>query len=1257
MNPLDPLRFPLRGLRLIEASAGTGKTYTLAALYLRLVLGHGGACGFDRALMPPEILVVTYTNAATEELRDRIRRRLAEAAAFFRRQGQGDAWLQVLRAEFDASEWPGQAFRLEQAAQWMDEAAVYTIHAWCQRMLRQHAFDSGSLFDLTLQTDNQELLLECACDYWRSFFCHLAAADLAHVLEQINCTTPLDLLECVKPLLNLAPQTAADPLPLLQQRQRDIEDARRVWLSDFDTAVTRIQQAHQNKTLNNNKYRAASLDEWLRQLHDWVYGAGMLPQTDALQKLSATGLAAGCAKNKTAPQHPAYNALDQLRARLETYTTIRCTVLYHASADIRRRWQQARQQQAFVNFDDLLTRLQTALYAPGYEGLAEVVRQQYPVALVDEFQDTDPVQYAIFKRIYRAQADAALIMIGDPKQAIYAFRGADLHTYLTARQHIEPNRYNLPDIYTLATNYRSTAGVVQAVNQLFGAAGTYAEGPFLFKDKIPFEAVAAQGRAEQLILEGRPVSGLTFWQVSQTDPLKLGEETGFRARMANAAASAIVRWLNAAGQAPAEAGFRSATGPLEALKPADLAILVRNVTEARVMRQALARRGIRSVYLSDKDSIFASAEAEDVLRLLRACAEPEQDRLLRAALATAVLARPLAELDLLNQDEQVLEDTVEQFRRYRHIWQRQGVLSMLRTLLMDFGTPARLLADPQGERSLTNLLHLSELLQAAAVELDGEQALIRWLSNQRAAPSGESDEQVLRLESDAACVKVITIHKSKGLEYPLVLLPFIAAAASSRRSRIPGARFHDADGRLQHIFDPTPEEQEAADQERLAEDLRLLYVALTRARHAVWVSAAVVETRGNRQKSDPPRLSGLDYLLGRGQSMTVDLLAASLTALAAASPDDIALAPLPEATTDVYIPATTPLQLQPVRRIKPHTIPCDWQITSYSGIVAGSRHDQGQEGVKSEEEGEKAKNLHLPPPSSLLTPYEVFETTGADNTLAAPDSAAEDQLQEAGRVAPAIQSRAAPGAGIHAFARGAEAGTFLHGLLEWAAAAPFADVLRHPEALITHVTRICTLRDWTDWVDPLCDWLVQLLQTPLQLTGDAISLAQLPCEAYQPEMEFLLELATLEIAALDQVVHAAIVPGARRPRLQAGYFNPIRGMLKGFIDLVFEHQGRYYVLDYKSNYLGEDVAAYHHAAMQAAVLEHRYDIQLVLYSLALHRLLKIRLPDYDYDRHVGGAVYLFLRGVQADGHGVYVNTPPRKLIEALDAVTGGGKGY
>ena len=169
-NLLDPLTFPLHCARLIEASAGTGKTYTIAALYLRLVLGHGRENAFCRPLTPPEILVVTFTNAATEELRDRIRSRLAEAAAYFRGQGMGDEYLQALRCDYDAVQWPVCARMLDQAAQWMDESAIHTIHAWCQQMIRQHAFDSGGLFDLELAPSDRELMEEAACDYWRSHF-------------------------------------------------------------------------------------------------------------------------------------------------------------------------------------------------------------------------------------------------------------------------------------------------------------------------------------------------------------------------------------------------------------------------------------------------------------------------------------------------------------------------------------------------------------------------------------------------------------------------------------------------------------------------------------------------------------------------------------------------------------------------------------------------------------------------------------------------------------------------------------------------------------------------------------------------------------------------------------------------------------------------------------------------------------------------------------------------------------------------------
>ena len=269
------------------------------------------------------------------------------------------------------------------------------------------------------------------------------------------------------------------------------------------------------------------------------------------------------------------------------------------------------------------------------------------------------------------------------------------------------------------------------------------------------------------MVEGKTLNGLHVWQLPQTEPVKKTGEDGYIGQMAQSAASEIVRLLNLGRRQPPQAGFQASDGgSLQPLQPADIAILVRNQTEARAIRQALDARRVRTVYLSDKDSVFECDEAKSLLLLLRAAAEPEQERLLKAALATSVLNLPLARLDQFNQDELAWEAEVERFRKYQRIWQLHGILPMLRMLLGDFDVPTRLLASADGERSITNLLHLAELLQTAAVDLDGEHALIRWLAEQIEQPGSGADEQILRLESDEDLVRVITIYKSKGLGVP-----------------------------------------------------------------------------------------------------------------------------------------------------------------------------------------------------------------------------------------------------------------------------------------------------------------------------------------------------------------------------------------------------------------------------------------------------------------------------------------------------------
>ncbi|UDI93637.1 exodeoxyribonuclease V subunit beta [Pseudomonas sp. IAC-BECa141] len=1200
------LAFPLRGSQLIEASAGTGKTFTISALYLRLILGHGGeGSGFGRELLPPQILVVTFTDAATKELRERIRTRLAEAARFFRDETPPpDALIDELRAQFDPQQWPGCANRLDIAAQWMDEAAVSTIHSWCQRMLREHAFDSGSLFTQTLETDHSDLLGEVLRDYWR-LFCYPMQGDALNWVRS-HWAGPAALLPRVRGLFGTEREGDSDKTPselieeCLQERRAALVELKGPWRQWADELLAICHQGVANKTVDGRKMQARYFEPWFEKLKAWAEDEA-LEQLDigtGFARLTPDGMAE--AWKGEPPSHPGLDAMPVLKSSLDNLPTPDAAVLQHAAKWVGARFEDEKHRRAEMGFDDMLLRLDAALQSDGGERLATLIREQFPVALIDEFQDTDPVQYRIFESIYRIEEDnpeTGLFLIGDPKQAIYAFRGADIYTYLRARQATTGR------LHTLGTNFRSSHGMVSAVNHVFERAESREQGrgAFLFREKngvnpVPFQPVQAQGRKEHLQVSGQDVPALNIWHLSTDKPLS---GAVYRQQLAAACASEITTLLN--GGQTGRTGFVQEGKDWRGLRPADIAILVRDGKEAQAIRGELAARGVRSVYLSDKDSVFAAQEAHDLLSWLKACAEPDVERSLKAALACITLNLPLAELERLNQDELVWETRVMQFRGYRELWRKQGVLPMLRRLLHDFQLPQMLIARSDGERVLTNLLHLSELLQQAASELDGEQALIRHLAEHLALSGQAGEEQILRLESDEQLVKVVTIHKSKGLEYPLVFLPFICSAKPVDGSRLP-LHYHDESGKARISLKPDAELIALADNERLAEDLRLLYVALTRAQHACWLGVTDLK-RGNHSSS-VLHLSALGYLLGGGAMLNESSgLARWLSDLQQDCPA-LSVVEMPEATGEEYQPprneATLRATLLPARKASEN-----WWIASYSALRI----------------------------SDVLS-------VGNDE---APDSPQAQKLFDDERLDPeAPREIIAGGADIHRFPRGPNPGTFLHGLLEWAGEEGFA-VTR--ESLDDAIARRCNRRGWEGWITTLGDWLQHLLKLPLPVGLDQPPVVLEQLKQYRVEMEFWFASHKVDVLKLDEQVRQFTQNGVARGGAEAVQLN---GMFKGFIDLTFEHEGRYYVADYKSNWLGVDDAAYTERAMEQSILDNRYDLQYVLYLLALHRQLKARLVDYDYDRHIGGALYLFLRGTRAPGGGVYFARPPRELIERLD---------
>ena len=1180
---LNVLTLPLNAIQLIEASAGTGKTWTLAALYVRLILGHGWT---GQALMPPQILVMTFTEAATAELRNRIRERLAQAAQFFRGQlPDADDFLRDLQQALGTDSNAQHAERLEEAAQWMDEAAIYTIHSWSSRMLRQHAFDSQSLFDQKRLDNAPALKLKLVKDYWREFIYPLEAKQLG-ALKDLG-GSPEALLKNIQSRWQKFEKSPGgflgigqdpDPTESLkawanwQDRVLQMEAvARELLQANMADVLSRLANALQ-KDLKGNIYVPKKHHFFISHLSDWASGEDA--DLDALEKFTFEKLNASLKKdaNPLDDSHGVWTAIGHWMAELQLEPDVGVDLLQHAAVKVGRNYLQQKRSLASFDFSDLLQRLHAALHAPGNR-LPELIREQFPVAMVDEFQDTDPWQYESLSKIYTStsahaqgspavEQASAFLMIGDPKQAIYSFRGADLQTYLKARHTAEA-------IWTLTENFRSSQEVVNAVNYLFEMAlSPFGEVPF---DRVQTPATA---KAESLRgVSGSKLPALTVWHLDSDKSLS-GAQYG--EQIAQICATQMVTLLNQ-----------------RIAQPGQMAVLVRDGQEAKKIRQALAERGVRSVYLSDRDSVYATREALDLACILEAILRVRNAKLLRAALTTRTLCLSLTEIEQVFKSEEAWDIWVERLNAWHRIWQRQGFLPMLYKMVHEQDIGRRMQAEGDtAERRLTNLLHLGELLQSASLQLQGETALLRFLSDQLADPQAQGEAAQMRLETDAELVQVITFHKAKGLQYPLVFLPFISN------------------------FREDKDEQLRTADERLQEDIRLMYVALTRAQQAMWMGVA--KRQGDFKGKETLPQSALSVLL---QRKSADDLGEKLQAWAACI--DIEVTPAPEADAQIYVPLkAVNLEAATAARMPSRVLPSAGWTASFSALTRNLSEFKS----------------HIT--ESGLAREERWLDAQIDN----PAIKSNDFVLA---VDPSTSPTEQPY--FNAFPAGSAYGTLLHDIFEWQ--------LKEAWPLLQNETELSAEIKfrWQQWwqtqaaslqLTPedqsLCLQLIrQCATTQLGSDQHCFSLSQLNLQNAWAEMGFTFKTHGVSTLQIDQLIRHSLHPQKARPALQAQQLN---GLLTGFMDLVFEHQGQYFVLDYKSNKLSD----YSYESIMESMLSHRYEVQYTLYILAVHRLLKSRLKDYNYEQHMGGAMYLYLRGIDQVGQGVYAHKPPFALIQALD---------
>ncbi|MCC8556027.1 exodeoxyribonuclease V subunit beta [Xanthomonas hortorum] len=1199
----DPyLHLPLHGVRLIEASAGTGKTFTLATLFTRLVV--------ERGLRIGQILAVTFTEAATQELRRRIRERLVLAATLV-----PDAPVGAAPAATDLADDPSRPGpllqeapdvlltrailtthlatgtetpavlrrRLQQAVEEIDLAAVFTIHGFCARVLREHALESGQAFAAPeLLANDRELLGEVAADLWRQRAADAAMAeDLIALWSGGPDALASDLRALVRhPTLLPAVATTTDDAAALLQAVQDASTALAAAFQSHGTAFFEaIMSAIDGGILSKVSYKP----EWLASLWHWFDSFAAAPSTHTaphpkLIKLTAAELAAGTNKKfvERTPASPLSHEIDgylTALARVEEWRTRRRIRLLHALRDDAiARLALLKRQRRVQTYDDLVDGVAHALEGAQAEALVTRLRAQYAIALVDEFQDTDDRQWAIFSNVFgegplarAADLEPALFLIGDPKQAIYGFRGGDVRTYLAAAVTAELAP-------PLSHNFRSRPGVLAAIDALYAQAG-YSEA--FLTDGIAFHPVQPGTKRVDADLQrdGNAAPALTLWRAPEPPPPSKGKpkpwSAGRARELATAACVAAIRgWL---------AGGRDGTATINGhpLQAGDIAVLVRSHGEATRMQQALGAMGIPAV-AAGKQSLFATDEALELLALLQALLDPGDDSRLRAALATVLIGADAAAIAALAHDGERHRRWQQQALDWRERWQRGGPLALIGDLGAAHGQ--RLLALVDGERRLTNYLQLAELLQEADARALGPHGLVDWLSRRIANADDNDEAQQLRLESDARRVQIVTLHKSKGLEYPLVFLPYIGIGRSDKGAGRHCVVHAPELGRQLHWNvskwsrdkdDPTWSAAEAAwKQEQRAEDARLLYVGLTRAEHALWIAS------GPFHQHERTALSGM--------------LRALDTLQGAAGEGAVVVDTSTPPATLPRLPPPIEAQVPPARTPQRHIAP-EWWVYSFTQLAnadAGAATD----------------------PMASAT---VVGSGGSD----------EPSGSEAIAVAAEVDT-------FDPRFAGNRFGVVMHDVFErcdfaaWHAWHPGQPA---PEGQAAAILEALQRGGYTQ--DELDDGLAMLTaligHTLTVVLPEGTTLADVPEPQRRNEMEFHFAMRPTRVEALLALLHRF---GVVSDRQAFGARQRLEGLMTGLIDLTYTVDGRWYVLDYKSNRL----PSYDADALARAMAHSEYELQALIYTVALHRWLRFRLgAAYDYARDFGGVRYLFCRGLDA----------------------------
>lgn len=1186
MNSFDVVNSELDGIALLQASAGTGKTYSIARLVLRFLLEQRAA--EKKYLSISEILIVTFTRASAAELKTRIqallqnaREELEKSAASagedepsdFSELAEKDACLAGILAKAVATDGVENVLRrVSLALDEFDNAMIGTIHSFCKRVIATAAFNEGMPFNSTSDEEQESPVAELVRDFWRSHIANLSNEEPEDSVINQSLSLAKVNPEKLVSFAEIAIVSEGRPLEFgltkdLLAESRDFFELHNKLVQTLPDRLLAVMNPKKHaKPIERAQLFKASGD--MLNFRDWATQASK-GNHDSMRKM----LAKFMPEELENPEVLRWLALLEARVwESDSYYQF-LTNLWQAMPAFYDRYCR---ENGITDFNGLL------LYAARCVRRPEVsarIAELFPAALIDEFQDTDAMQFEVFEKVYLDRPGTNLLLVGDPKQAIYRFRGADLRVYQKASELAK-------HVYSLDTNFRSQPALVKAVNALY----SFTKNPFR-DNAIEFAPVKAGSGRTGLV---KRVDGVD----KPFKPINIWYEKGF---WANPGIRKVAAEKTAVTIKELLAGNCFISG--EPIQAKDIAILVSTHSQADEMERVLRKHKIRCVRRV-RSSVFYTRQAREYSVWLQSLLEPRSKRYLTRLLIGELVGMTIAEAAEVLNNESALTVWFEELEELRLIWAKKGIASAFESFVSRHGADARILSEEIGERRLTNYRQISNLLQHISSNNREQSYLYEWLEKQRAAAkakNGNDENNILKLESEENLIQIVTYHSSKGLQYPVVFLPFMSAAVQDvKLSGLDLSHVHTED---RDFYAPSSIE-EVGDFERdeiWREQMRLGYVSLTRAAEALFM-IVVFPDGGISLKSQEYsyKLQSVTGLFGiEGRKEGDQLLEANTKRFVEENSDVISL---------------SGLFLSDEERER-SALFANYEIPDLVTLEAG---------------GDKYAAWQVSSYTNLVKSGMSADTPDYDQTAYAEDSA------------PRIQEEIDEG-DVLSIPGSADFGTLVHSIFE---RIDFSDDRGWNKEVEARVAGSGFADRLEKYVPAVRRMVGDVLTTSL---AEGFELSQIDSAHRLTEMEFMLNARKLDVVRLHNTLTEANYPAPfwTNPHAYSGY-------LKGFIDLVFEKDGRYFILDWKTNRLSTRLEDYNIERVKEAMSEHYYQLQYLIYTVALHRHLKRTLPDYDYEKHFGGVYYLFVRGVRPDAgnNGIWYDRPALALIEKLDAILG-----